>query len=84
MSLGRNLARARSHIIFIIALLAASAYILWVERGRGVPSSAPGTEMVRLHAGPEGRGTAERLCAAARAQGLACQIVPVSPGASTR
>ena len=35
MTVGRNLSRARSHIIFIVALLAASAYILWVERSRG-------------------------------------------------
>jgi len=41
MSGPSNLARARSHIIFIIGLLAAAAYILWVERGRGVPSIAP-------------------------------------------
>jgi hypothetical protein len=41
MSGPSNLARARSHIIFIIGLLAAAAYILWVERGRGVLSEAP-------------------------------------------
>jgi cell division protein FtsN len=34
MTVGRNLSRARSHIIFIVALLAASAYILWVESSR--------------------------------------------------
>jgi cell division septation protein DedD len=39
-----NLARARSHIIFIVGLLAAASYILWVERGRGVPSEAPRPE----------------------------------------
>ena len=36
-----NLARARSHLIFIVALLSAAAYILWVERGRGLPLTAP-------------------------------------------
>jgi uncharacterized protein len=41
MSGPSNLARARSHIIFIVGLLAAAAYILWVERWRGVPSEAP-------------------------------------------
>lgn len=43
MTIARNLSRARSHIIFIVALLAASAYILWVEssRGEAAASRAP-------------------------------------------
>ncbi len=36
MSIGQSFSRARSHIIFIIALLTASGYILWIERERGV------------------------------------------------
>jgi cell division septation protein DedD len=41
MTFSRNLSRARSHIIFIIALLSAAAYILWVETSRGRASEAP-------------------------------------------
>ena len=43
MTFARNMSRARSHIIFIVALLAASAYILWVEssRGEAVASRSP-------------------------------------------
>ena len=40
MTVSRNLSRARSHIIFIIALLSAAAYILWVESVRGRASEA--------------------------------------------
>lgn len=36
-----NLAKARSHIIFIVALLTAAAYILWVEQSRGLPLAKP-------------------------------------------
>jgi hypothetical protein len=42
MTASRNLSRARSHIIFIVALLGASAYILGVESSRGRASQAPG------------------------------------------
>ncbi|HEV2080562.1 MAG TPA: hypothetical protein VGR19_11790 [Allosphingosinicella sp.] len=38
MSIGQSFSRARSHIVFILALLSAAAYILWVERERGVGS----------------------------------------------
>jgi hypothetical protein len=44
MTFSRNLSRARSHIIFIIALLAASAYILWVESSRGVAAASGAPE----------------------------------------
>jgi hypothetical protein len=37
VTIGRNLSRARSHIIFILALLATASYILWVENSRGRP-----------------------------------------------
>jgi hypothetical protein len=41
MSRANNLSKARSHIIFIVALLSAAAYILWVEQRRGVAAEAP-------------------------------------------
>jgi hypothetical protein len=41
MSRASNLSKARSHIIFIVALLSAAAYILWVEQRRGVAAEAP-------------------------------------------
>lgn len=42
MSTSHNFSRARSHIVFIVALLSAAAYILWVEQSRGVPAAVPG------------------------------------------
>lgn len=40
MSRASNFSKARSHIIFLVALLAAAAYILWVEKSRGVVAEA--------------------------------------------
>ena len=44
MTPAHNLSRARSHIIFIVALLAAAAYILWVESSRGEAAAARAPE----------------------------------------
>jgi hypothetical protein len=41
MSRASNISKARSHIIFIVALLSAAGYILWVEQGRGVAAESP-------------------------------------------
>jgi hypothetical protein len=53
MTVARNLSRARSHIIFIVALLSAASYILWVEDMRGRPSEAASVETQwRVELGP--------------------------------
>lgn len=42
MSFGRNLSRARSHLIFIAGLLFASSFVLWVERSEEAPLNVGG------------------------------------------
>lgn len=79
-----NLKNARSHIVFIIGLLAAVTYILWVEgyigKGEQIKAELP-KEGWHVDLKPIATADqASQICEAANAVQVECTVVPPISG----